>query len=65
MLKDENALSNLFEAQDEKYSDNGFKGEDNSMSSLDEFETPNEGPINTNGIINKETNRFNFQFKKK
>ena len=65
MLKDENALSNLFEAQDEKFSDNGFKGEDNSMSSLDEFDTPNEGPINTNGIINKETNRFNFQFKKK
>jgi kinesin family protein 2/24 len=58
MLKDENALSNIFDNHEEKYEGN------NSMSSLDEFDTPNEGRIKTNDI-NKDSHSFNFQFKKK
>ena len=57
MIKDENALANAFDNHDEKY-------EGYSMSSLDEFDTPNEGPINAN-IINKDNHSYNFQFKKK
>ena len=57
MIKDENALANAFDNHDEKY-------EGYSMSSLDEFDTPNEGPINAN-VINKDNHSYNFQFKKK
>ena len=64
MLKDESALANLFEVEDEKLSENGFK-DGGSVNSLEEF-FPKEGEINTPGLnTNNSNNKYNFQFKKK
>ena len=64
MIKDENALANLFEGEDEKFSVSGFEGGE-SMNSLDEFFSPKEGLNKKTGINSNESNKYNFQSKKK
>ena len=64
MIKDENALANLFEGEDEKFSVSGFEGGE-SMNSLDEFFSPKEGLNKKTGINSNENNKYNFQSKKK
>ena len=64
MIKDENALANLFEGEDEKFSVSGFEGGE-SMNSLDEFFSPKEGLNKETGINSNENNKYNFQSKKK
>ena len=64
MLKDESALANLFEVEDEKFSENGFKDVE-SLNSINEL-FPKETAINTfSENINNGSNKNNFQFKKK
>ena len=64
MIKDENALANLFEGEDEKFSVSGFEGGE-SMNSLDEFFSPKESLNKKTGINSNENNKYNFQSKKK
>ena len=64
MLKDESVLANVLDADDDKFSENGLKEDDNSMNSLNEFIVPKEGIINKAGINNNDNNKYHFQFKK-
>ncbi len=63
MIKDENALANLF-GEDEKYSENGFEGGE-STNSLDEFFLSKEEMNKKPGINVNYNNKYNFQSKKK
>ena len=65
MIKDENALANLF-GEEEKFSENGFEGGE-STNSLDEFFIPKEEMNKKAGINNNynNNNKYNFQSKKK
>ena len=65
MLKDESALANVLDNDDDKFSENGFKEDENSMNSLDEFFVPKEGIINKTGININDNNKYHFQLKKK
>jgi kinesin family protein 2/24 len=64
MIKDENALANLFEGEDEKFSVSGFEGGE-STNSLDEFFSPKESLNKKIAINSNENNKYNFQSKKK
>ena len=63
MIKDENALANLF-GEDEKFSENGFEGGE-STNSLDEFFLSKEEMNKKAGININYNNKYNFQSKKK
>ena len=65
MLKDESALANVLDNDDDKFSENEFKEDENSMNSLDEFFVPKEGIINKTGININDNNKYHFQLKKK
>jgi hypothetical protein len=64
MIKDENALANLFEGEDEKFSVSGFEGGE-STNSLDEFFSHKESLNKKIAINSNENNKYNFQSKKK
>ena len=63
MIKDENALANLF-GEDEKFSENGFEGGE-STNSLEEYFLSKEEMNKKAGININYNNKYNFQSKKK
>jgi kinesin family protein 2/24 len=63
MIKDENALANLF-GEDEKFSENGFEGGE-STNSLEEFFISKEEMNKKAGTNINYNNKYNFQSKKK
>ena len=63
MIKDENALANLF-GEDEKFSENGFEGGE-STNSLEEYFLSKEEMNKKEGININYNNKYNFQSKKK
>ena len=63
MIKDENALANLF-GEEEKFSENGFEGGE-STNSLNEFFISKEEMNKKAGININYNNKYNFQSKKK
>ena len=63
MIKDENALANLF-GEDEKFSENGFEGGE-STNSLEEFFISKEEMNKKTGTNINYNNKYNFQSKKK
>ena len=63
MIKDENALANLF-GEEEKFSENGFEGGE-STNSLEEFFISKEEMNKKAGTNINYNNKYNFQSKKK